>query len=87
MTQSSEKRNVTISLDRETIRKAKMLAARRSISLSQLVSRRIELVFGEEELYERAERRARELLKRGFRLGGGVRVGRDELHLRKRRRA
>jgi hypothetical protein len=49
------KQNVIITLDRETIRTAKMLAARRSISLSELVVRRVELIFGDEESYERSE--------------------------------
>ena len=86
MIRSGEKRNLTIKLDRETIRTAKMLASRRSISLSVLVAQRIERIFGEEESYECAERQARKLLARGFHLGGGVRVGRDELHERKRGR-
>ena len=53
-----KKQNVTIRLDRATIEKAKIIAARRSISLSELVARRIELIFGEEESYENAERKA-----------------------------
>jgi hypothetical protein len=80
-----KKQNVTIKLDRERIRKAKMLAAQSSISLSELVARRIEIIFGEEESYERSELAGRELLERGFHLGGGVRVDRGELHERKKR--
>jgi len=80
------KQNVTVVLDREIIRKAKQIAARQSISLSDLVSRRIETMYREEESYEQSKRQARKLLERGFHLGGGVRVGRDELHDRKKRR-
>jgi hypothetical protein len=76
------KQNVTISLDRGTIRKAKILAARRETSISGLVARQIEILVGEEEAYERAERQALALLDQGFHLGGGVRVSRDELHER-----
>jgi len=79
------KRNVMARLDRATFEKAKNLAARRSTSLSELVACRIELIFSEEESYKRSERHARELLERGFHLGGGVRVCRDELHGRKAR--
>jgi hypothetical protein len=78
------KQNVRIKLDRETIRKVKIIAARCSTSLSELVARRIELIFGEEESYGRSELQARELLRRGFHLGGGVGVRRDESHRRKR---
>jgi hypothetical protein len=76
------KQNVTISLDRGTIRKAKILAARRETSISGLVARQIEILVGEEEAYERAERQALALLDQGFHLGGGLRVSRDELHER-----
>jgi len=82
----NNKQNVTIRLDREVLRKAKIIAARRSTSLSELVACRIEVIFGEDESYERSERQARKLLESGFHLGGGVGVGRDELHDRTRRR-
>ena len=78
----SAKQNVTISLDRRTIQKAKILAARRATSISGLLSRQIEILVGEEEAYERAERQAMALLEQGFHLGGAARVSRDELHER-----
>ena len=76
------KQNVTISLDRQTIRKAKIVAARRDTSISGLLARQLEILVGEEEAYERAERQAVELLDEGFHLGGGAPVGREELHER-----
>ena len=76
------KQNVTISLDRETIQKAKIVAARRSTSISGLLARQIEILVGEEEAYERAKRQALALLDRGFDLGGKGAVSRDELHER-----
>jgi len=76
------KQNVTISLDRKTIQKAKVFAARRSTSISGLLARQVEVLVGEEEAYERAERQATTLLDQGFHLGGVIRVGRDELHER-----
>jgi hypothetical protein len=78
----NEKQNVTISLDRKTIQKAKILAARRSTSISDLLAHQIEILVGEEEAYERAERQAMSLLDQGFHLDGVIRVGRDELHER-----
>jgi len=78
----NDKQNLTISLDRRTIQKAKVVAARRSTSISGLVARQIEILVGEEEAYERAERQALMLLDQGFHLGGEVRVTRDELHER-----
>jgi hypothetical protein len=77
---SDNKQNLTISLDRQTIQKAKVVAARRATSISGLVARQIEILVGEEEAYERAERQAMSLLDQGFHLGGVVRVSRDDLH-------
>jgi len=74
------KQNLTISLDRQTIQKAKIVAARRSTSISGLLARQIEILVGEEEAYERAERQALALLDKGFPLGGAIRASRDELH-------
>jgi hypothetical protein len=74
------KQNVTVSLDRKTIQKAKIVAARRSTSISGLLAHQIEILVGEEEAYERAERHAMTLLDQGFHLGGQIRAGRDELH-------
>jgi hypothetical protein len=76
------KQNLTISLDRETIRMARILAARRSTSISGLLARQIEILIGEEEAYERAERQALSLLDQGFHLGGVIRASRDEWHER-----
>lgn len=78
----NEKQNLTISLDRRTIRKAKILAAQRSTSVSGLVAHQIETLIAEEEAYERAERQAMILLDQGFHLGGVIRASRDELHER-----
>jgi hypothetical protein len=76
------KQNLTVSLDREAIRKARIVAARRSTSISGLLARQIEILIGEEEAYERAERQALSLLDEGFPLGGGKPAARDELHER-----
>lgn len=81
-TKINGKQNLTISLDRQTIQKAKIIAARRSTSVSGLVARQIEILIGEEEAYERAERQAMALLDQGFHLGGVIQVSRDELHER-----
>jgi hypothetical protein len=81
-TKGSDKQNLTIRLDRQTIQKAKVLAAKRSTSISGLVAGQIATLVGEDEAYERAERQAAVLLDQGFHLGGLIRVSRDELHER-----
>jgi hypothetical protein len=81
-TKTNRKQNVTISLDRQTIQKAKVIAARRSTSISGLLAHQIEILVGEEEAYEHAERQAIALLDQGFHLGAGIRPSREELHER-----
>lgn len=76
------KQNVTISLSRRLLKKAKILAARRETSISGLLAKEIEILVGEEEAYERAKSQAVALLDKGFRMGGVIRTGRDELHER-----
>ncbi len=76
----ASKQNVTIGLTRETIGKAKVLAARRGTSISSLLAEQIERLVGEDEAYERAERQALALLDEGFHLGGVIRASREELY-------
>jgi predicted transcriptional regulator len=76
------KQNVTISLPQQTIRKVKILAARRATSISGLIAQQIEILVGEEEAYESAQRQALVLLEQGFHMGGVMRTSRDELHER-----
>lgn len=76
------KQNITVSLDRQVLRKAKILAARRETSISRLVAEEIESLVGEDEAYELAQRQALALLDKGFHMGGTIRASRDELHER-----
>ena len=76
------KQNLTVSLDRQTVRKAKILAAKRETSISGLISAQIEALVAEDEAYEQAKRHALALLDQGFHLGGHHRVDRSALHER-----
>ena len=76
------KQNVTISISPETVRKARILAARRSTSISGLLAEEVERLVGAEEAWERSERSALALLEQGFHLGGVIPASRDELHER-----
>jgi hypothetical protein len=82
ISRNGNKQNVTISLDRQVLKKAKILAARRDTSISGLIAQEIEFLVGEEEAYERAERQAIALLDKGFHFGGVIRTSRDEWHER-----
>ena len=76
------KLNVTLSLTRETLQKARVLAARQATSISKLLAEQIDAMVGEDEAYQRAERQARALLDKGFSLGGVIHGTRDEWHER-----
>ena len=77
----SVKQNLTLQLDRETIRKAKILAAKRGTSVSGFIASQIRESVQADDAYESARRTALELLEQGFHLGGG-RVNREGLHER-----
>ena len=78
----STTQNITIRLDRRTLRRAKVLAAKRNTSISGLLAQQIAFLVGEDDAYEQAHRRALALLERGFRLGGRIEATRDEWHER-----
>lgn len=76
------KRNLTVQLDDVTIDKARVLAARRSTSVSRLVADEISRLVEEDERYSRARATAIRQLERGFRMGGGQLPDRESLHER-----
>jgi hypothetical protein len=78
----SKRQNVTVSLSEETIRKAKVLAAKRATSISGLLAEQIEVLVGEDEAYERAKRQALALLDAPVKMGGKITATRDSLHER-----
>lgn len=79
---ATNKQNLTISVSPETIRKAKMLAAQRSTSISRLLAEQVEILVGAEEAYARSQNSALALLDRGFHLGGRITASRDDVHER-----
>lgn len=63
--------NLTIRLEDSTIHKAKILAARRSTSVSRLVADEIDRLVREDEAYEQARIEALADLDSGYDLGTG----------------
>lgn len=76
------KQNITVALDTETVRKAKILAAERGSSVSRVLSEEIEKLVGERDRYQAAKAASVAELRRGYRLGGGPLPRRDELYER-----
>jgi hypothetical protein len=77
-----EKRNITLRLSRQTIQKARVLAAQRSTSISGLLTSQIEQLAETKDDYEQAKRGALALMEKGFHLGGVHIMDRDALHER-----
>lgn len=76
------KQNITLVLDKEVVRKAKVLAAERSTSVSRLLAEEIERIVGEHDRYEKAKAAAIAELRRGYHLGGGPLPHREEVYER-----
>ena len=76
------KANITLKLDRELIRKARVLAAENDTSVSAILADHLEKAIREREGYQQAKKRALAILKKGFDLGYTPPVSRDELHER-----
>ncbi len=80
-----ERQNVTLSLPKPLLKKAKVAAAQQDKSLSELMREALEQRINQSAEYERAKRRHLKLLERGFDLGsrGELAVSREELHGRR----
>jgi len=76
------KRNITLSLDKDLIKRGKILAAKKETSLSGLLRDLIKQSVEEEESYEVAKKNAIEILSKGFHMGGEITYSRDSLHER-----
>jgi len=75
-------KNLTVSLDDETYRRARMVAAQRDTSVSALVKQFLtDLASGESET-ERLKRQERELRERITDFDGSDRLSRDDVHRR-----
>lgn len=79
-----ERQNITLSLPKETLRKAKILAAERQTSLSALLTETLEEIVAKSDRYEIARQRQLVLMERGFDFGIDETITwtRDDLHER-----
>ncbi len=76
--------NVTLSLPKQVLRKAKLIAVERQTSLSGLLTQLLIDLVAQEDAYEKARLSHKALLEQGFDMGtGGTSTWtRDELHER-----
>ena len=82
----AEVRNITLSLDKETLREARVLAAQRGLSVSAFLKRELAGLVERQRGYAKARDAALRRLRRGQSLGGGKLASREELHDRARLR-
>ena len=77
-----KRQNVTLSLPRSLLKKAKVLAASEEKSLSEFLKESLEKKIEETNGYKRSKRRQLKLLKEGFDLGtkGRITISRADLH-------
>ena len=73
------KQNITLSIDKELIQKARLLAVKRRISISGMLGKELERMVEEAQQYEKARKKAVANLDQGFPLGA-VKMSREELH-------
>jgi len=80
-----ERQNVTLSLPKLLLKKAKVIAASREKSLSELLRESLEQKVREANGYKKARQRQLKLLKEGLDLGtkGDIGTTRDEIHERR----
>jgi len=66
------KQNITLSLEKDILKKAKLLAANRETSVSKLLAEELSRIVLQDDRYESAKRRALARLRKGFHLGGQI---------------
>ncbi len=77
------KQNITLSLDRDVLKKVKVLAAKKDVSVTRLLAEELTKIVREDDQYESSKRRAMARLKKGFHLESLTFTRRDELHERR----
>lgn len=76
------KSNITLKLETDLIREARILAAEEGTSISALLASRLEQIVNERRTYTRARKRALARLREGLDLNWTPPSSRDELHER-----
>jgi hypothetical protein len=76
------KSNITLKLDTDLLREARILAAEQDTSISALLAARLEEIVRQRKSYDRARKRALARLREGFDIHWTPPRSRDELHER-----
>jgi hypothetical protein len=76
------KTNITLKLDADVLREARILAAEEGLSISALLAAKLDEIVRQRKGYDRSRRRAVARLEKGFDLGWAPPRSRDEIHER-----
>jgi hypothetical protein len=76
------KTNITLKLDTDVLREARIMAAEEGVSISGLLATTLEEIVRQRKGYDRSRRRAIARLRKGFDLGWTPPRSRDEIHER-----
>ncbi|HUB59003.1 MAG TPA: DUF6364 family protein [Candidatus Micrarchaeia archaeon] len=76
------KTNITLKLDAEILKEARVLAAEQGSSISRMLAAKLEELIRERSGYDRARKRALARLRVGMDLGWTRPTSRDDLHER-----
>lgn len=76
------KQNITVQLDKTVIKEAKVIAAKRSTSLSKFLAEEIRKLASQESTYDKDKKLAIKRLQSGYSLGGSKLPKREELYTR-----
>ncbi len=76
------KTNITLKIDADILREARILAAEEGRSISALLTDRLEAIVRERKAFDKARRRALSRLREGLDLQWTPPKSRDELHER-----
>jgi hypothetical protein len=81
-----EKQNVTLSIPKNILRKAKHMAIDRQTSLSRLLAKTLADLVEKEDVYNKAKDRQVKAMQKGYNMGlkGKISWKRDDLHARRK---
>ena len=76
------KQNITLSIEKELIKKGKIVAARKDISVSKMMGNLLRDIVDQHDRYEASKRNAIANMKKGLHLGGRINWKRKDLYER-----
>ena len=76
------KQNITLSIDKELIKNARVLAAQRQTSISRMLGEELQKLIEDSKEYDSAKNQALNYIAKGFHLGGKITGSREDLHER-----